>query len=66
MNNHKDDDVVTQKQQLLQQNEINIDDSCPSCKVPLSRHSNNELVTCAINELDASIRSSDLRGIKNE
>jgi len=38
---------------------------CPSCKVPLSEHNNKELVTCAMNELDSTEASSDLRGIRN-
>ncbi len=42
------------------------DDNCPNCGRILSLHDNKELVICAMNELDASIESSDLGGIKNE
>ena len=42
------------------------DENCPNCDRALSQHDNKELVTCAMNELDASIESSNLRGIKNE
>ena len=42
-----------------------IDENCPNCGHALSQHDNKELVTCAINELDTSVESNDLRGIKN-
>ena len=42
-----------------------IDENCPNCGFALSQHDNKELVTCAMNELDASVESSDLRGIKS-
>ena len=42
------------------------DENCPNCGRALSQHDNKELVTCAMNELDASLEPNDPREIKNE